>query len=63
VRFAAVKGMLVPAPQGPGRGAYTCQNEACFATGVARKAFPRALRCGVMIEPALARLYTEEPNG
>ena len=57
MRFAAVDGVLVVSRTEPGRGAWTCRSEACFERAVARRAFPRALRQNVRVDPTL---YTEE---
>jgi uncharacterized protein len=63
-RFTAVDGELVPGAEAPGRGAYTCRRLACFERAQAQRGFARALRQGVRVDPALARLYTyEEANG
>lgn len=63
LRFVARDGELVPAPvagarDAPGRGAYTCPRLACFERAQAQRGFARALRQGVKVDPALARLYT-----
>jgi len=58
VRFRVEEGALVPG-RGAGRGAYTCCRLACFERAAARRAFNRALRRNVKVDPALARLYTE----
>jgi predicted RNA-binding protein YlxR (DUF448 family) len=63
LRFAARGGELVPGRDLPGRGAYTCRRLACFERASAQRAFARALRAPVQVDPALARLYTEEPHG
>jgi predicted RNA-binding protein YlxR (DUF448 family) len=63
VRFASRDGVLVASRVEPGRGAYTCRRAACVEQAVRRRAFPRALRTHVRVDPELARLYTEEPNG
>ena len=62
VRFRAENGRLVHG-EGPGRGAYTCRRLACFERALARRAFSRTLRRTVRVDPRLARLYTERPNG
>lgn len=59
VRFAAVDGRLVPGRTIPGRGVYTCRRLACFERAAARRAFNRVLRQTVVVEPGLARLYTD----
>jgi predicted RNA-binding protein YlxR (DUF448 family) len=60
VRFGAVDGALTPGRTVPGRGVYTCRRLACFERAVARRAFNRVLRQTVSVDPALARLYTED---
>jgi predicted RNA-binding protein YlxR (DUF448 family) len=62
VRFAAPDGTLVPGARLPGRGAYTCRRLVCFERAVVERAFARALRRAVRVDPALARLYTEDPH-
>jgi predicted RNA-binding protein YlxR (DUF448 family) len=59
VRFVARDGALLHAPKGPGRGAYTCRQLACFERAAARRAFNRTLRQTVWVDPELARLYTD----
>lgn len=60
LRFVARDGVLVAAgPSTAGRGAYTCRSRACFERAVARRAFARALRSPVEIDPELAGLYTD----
>jgi uncharacterized protein len=63
VRFAARDGELVPGRDVPGRGAYTCRRLACFERAATQRAFARALRTSVQVDPALTRLYTEELHG
>jgi predicted RNA-binding protein YlxR (DUF448 family) len=63
VRFAARDGELVAGREIPGRGAYTCPRLACFERASAQRAFARALRTTVRVDPTLARLYTEESHG
>ena len=63
VRFAAMDGELVHGRRAPGRGAYTCRRLACFERAVERRGFARAIRTAVHVDPALARLYTEESHG
>ena len=62
-RFVAVEGVLTSGRTRPGRGAYTCRDTSCFELAVSRRGFARALRRAVVVEPELARLYTERPNG
>ena len=59
LRFVAHEGTLLHAPKGPGRGAYTCRRLACFERAASRRAFNRALRRTVRLDPELARLYTD----
>jgi predicted RNA-binding protein YlxR (DUF448 family) len=59
LRFAAVAGALAPGRRLPGRGVYTCRRLACFERAYARRAFNRVLRQTVIVDPALARLYTD----
>jgi predicted RNA-binding protein YlxR (DUF448 family) len=63
VRFGARNGELVPGPEVPGRGAYTCNRLACFERAAAQRSFARVLRQTVRVDPSLARLYTEESHG
>jgi uncharacterized protein len=59
IRFAAADGTLARGRALPGRGAYTCRRLACFERAVTRRAFNRVLRRTVIVDPALARLYTD----
>jgi uncharacterized protein len=59
LRFVAQDGVLTPGARLPGRGAYTCRRLLCFERAVSRRAFNRALRRTVVVEPGLARLYTD----
>jgi predicted RNA-binding protein YlxR (DUF448 family) len=59
IRFAVLGGALAQGRALPGRGAYTCRRLACFERAVARRAFNRVLRRTVIVDPALARLYTD----
>ena len=63
MRFGARNGELVPGPEIPGRGAYTCKRLVCFERDAAQRAFARVLRQTVRVDPSLARLYTEESYG
>ena len=58
LRFVEQGGRLVPGPDLPGRGAYTCRRLSCFERAVSRRAFNRTLRRNVRVEPELASLYT-----
>ncbi len=62
VRFVARDGVLTPAPNGSGRGVYTCRRLQCFERAAARRAFNRTLRTTVRVEATLVRLYTDD-NG
>jgi predicted RNA-binding protein YlxR (DUF448 family) len=53
----------VPGRTVPGRGVYTCDRVACFERAAAQRGFARVLRQTVRVDPALARLYTEESHG
>jgi predicted RNA-binding protein YlxR (DUF448 family) len=57
-RFAAPGGVLERGSTLPGRGAYTCPRAVCFERALSRRAFNRALRRTVRVDPALQRLYT-----
>jgi predicted RNA-binding protein YlxR (DUF448 family) len=63
LRFVAREGALESSTAGPGRGVYTCRRLACFERAASRRAFNRTLRQTVRVEPSLARLYTEAPDG
>ena len=58
VRFVARGGMLVPGPDDPGRGAYTCRRLACFERAASKNAFSRTLKRTVRVDRNLAHLYT-----
>jgi uncharacterized protein len=59
LRFVARDGILLHAPKGQGRGAYTCRRLACFERAASRRAFNRVLKRTVRLDPGLARLYTD----
>jgi len=59
VRFGSVDGHLTLGRSVPGRGVYTCRRLACFERAVASRGFNRVLRRTVLIEPELARHYTD----
>ena len=63
MRFTAVEGVLTEATATGGRGAYTCPDAGCFEQAMRRRAFSRALRLPVRVEPELVRLYTEGSHG
>jgi uncharacterized protein len=58
VRFASTEGRLAAGRQLPGRGVYTCPRLSCFERATAARAFNRVLRQNVVVDPALARIYT-----
>jgi predicted RNA-binding protein YlxR (DUF448 family) len=62
-RFGAVSGVLTRGRTVPGRGAYTCHSRACIEVALDGRAFRRALRTGVTVGPALARIYTGGSDG
>jgi uncharacterized protein len=59
IRFAAHEGSLIPGQTAPGRGVYTCRRLACFERAQAARGFNRALKASVLVDPGLARLYTD----
>ncbi len=59
LRFAAVGARLAAGRTLPGRGVYTCRRLVCFERAQERRAFSRVLRTTVVIDPALARIYTD----
>ncbi len=59
VRFGSVDGRLTIGRTIPGRGAYTCRRLACFERAVASRGFNRVLRHTMLVEPELARHYTD----
>ena len=59
MRFAAVDGRLTAGRSLGGRGVYTCRRLACFERALASRAFARVLHRTVIVEPGLARLYTD----
>ena len=59
VRLGSVEGRLTIGRTIPGRGVYTCRRLACFERAVASRGFNRVLRRTVLVEPGLARHYTD----
>jgi predicted RNA-binding protein YlxR (DUF448 family) len=59
VRFGERDGALARDERATGRGVYTCRRLACFERARERRAFSRALRRTVRVDPALERIYTE----
>jgi predicted RNA-binding protein YlxR (DUF448 family) len=58
VRFVAREDILTPGRHMPGRGVYTCHDEACFERAREQHGFAQTLRRPVRVDPELARLYT-----
>jgi len=59
LRFGSVDGRLTAGRTVPGRGVYTCRRLVCFERAVALRGFNRVLRRTVLVEPDLARHYTD----
>ena len=59
LRFGSVDGRLTMGRTVPGRGVYTCRRLVCFERAVASRGFNRVLRRTVLVEPELARHYTD----
>jgi uncharacterized protein len=56
VRLTAAGGSVAPAwPGAPGRGAYLCAAEECLEAAQKRRAFARAFRGPVNVDPAVRR--------
>jgi len=65
VRLTAEGGCVVPAhPGSPGRSAYLCPEQICLEAADKRRAFTRAFRAPVTVDPAVrravARLTSDE---
>ena len=65
VRFTNNAGHVVPAlPGAPGRSAYLCPEQTCLEAAEKRRAFARAFRGPVVLDPAVrravARLTSDE---
>lgn len=58
LRFVERGGRLTAAVHDSGRGVYTCRRLQCFERASSRRAFSRALRRTVSVDPSLERLYT-----
>jgi predicted RNA-binding protein YlxR (DUF448 family) len=59
VRFRLDGTRVVPAqPGAPGRSAYLCPDERCLDAAEKRRAFPRAFRGQVTLDPAVRRVLT-----
>jgi len=59
LRFGSVDGRLTVGRAVAGRGAYTCRRLVCFERAAASRGFNRVLRRTVLVEPELARHYTD----
>jgi predicted RNA-binding protein YlxR (DUF448 family) len=64
MRFVARENVLMPGPEEPGRGVYTCRRLQCFERALANRGFARTLKMPVRVDQTLARLYTSgDRNG
>ena len=59
IRFGSVDGRLTVGRTVPGRGVYTCRRLVCFERAVASRGFNRVLSRTLLVEPELARHYTD----
>ena len=56
LRFTRDAGRVVPAlPGAPGRSAYLCPDQTCLEAAEKRRAFARAFRGPVVLDPAVRR--------
>jgi uncharacterized protein len=56
VRLTNAAGRVMPArPGAPGRGAYVCPEQTCLEAADKRRAFARAFRGPVILDPAVRR--------
>ena len=63
VRLANEAGRVVPArPGAPGRSAYLCPEQTCLEAADKRRAFARAFRGPVIIDPAVRRAVARQTN-
>ena len=63
VRLANQAGRVVPAlPGAPGRGAYLCHEQTCLEAADKRRAFARAFRGPVTLDPAVRTLVSRRAN-
>ena len=63
VRLVVEDGRAVPArPGAPGRSAYVCPEESCLEAAEKRRAFARAFRGPVALDPAVRSLVTRRAN-
>ena len=59
VRLAVDQGRVVLArPGAPGRGAYLCPEERCLDAAESKRAFARAFRGPVTIDPSVREVFT-----
>ena len=58
VRLAAVEGSVVPArPGASGRSAYLCPQETCLEAAEKKRAFARAFRAPVTLDPEVRAVF------
>jgi predicted RNA-binding protein YlxR (DUF448 family) len=58
VRLAAVQGWVVPSsPGAPGRSAYVCPQETCLEAAEKKRAFARAFRAPVTLDPEVRAVF------
>jgi len=63
VRLNAEDGRVVPArPGAPGRSAYVCPEQVCLDAAEKRRAFARAFRGPVTLDPAVRTLVSRRAN-
>ena len=63
VRLTNAAGRVVPAlPGAPGRGAYLCPEQTCLEAADKRRAFARAFRGPVVLDPAVRRAVARHTN-
>ena len=63
VRLSARDGRVVPAPPGaPGRSAYVCPEDKCLEAAEKRRAFARAFRGPVILDPAVRTMVARRAD-
>ena len=63
VRLTSEAGRVVPARRGaPGRSAYLCPEQTCLEAADKRRAFARAFRGPVVLDPAVRRAVARHTN-
>jgi uncharacterized protein len=63
VRLVSERGRVVPAQAGAtGRSAYVCPEETCLEAAEKRRAFARAFRGPVTLDPAVRTIVTRRAN-